>query len=41
MALKRAVLEGPSNTQFSLLAAGVLGDGLGALADSVLGELTG
>jgi len=30
-----------SNTASSLFAAGVLGDGLGAFADGVLGELTG
>lgn len=39
MALKRAVFESPSKT--SLLAAGVFGDSLGALADGVLGELSG
>ena len=44
MALKRAVVgRVHENTQRvkHLLGAGVLGDGLGALADGVLGELTG
>ena len=39
MALKRAVVCKVNTC--SLLAAGVLGDGLGALADGVLGEFTG
>ena len=39
VALKRAVLLG-ALTASSLLGAGVLGDGLGALTDSVLGQLS-
>jgi hypothetical protein len=41
VALKRAFFAGPVPRRRRLLGAGVLGDGLGALADGVLGELAG
>ena len=41
VALKKANKETAKTRRRSSLAAGVLGDGLGALADSVLGKLTG
>lgn len=41
VALKRAVLFYQTATACSLLAAGVLGDSLGAFRDSVLGQFTG
>ena len=41
MALKRADWVGWYKMIHSLLGAGVLGDSLGTLRDSVLGELTG
>ena len=44
MVLKRTVVllrcEGWLAGSYSLLAGGVLGDGLGALADGVLGQLS-
>ena len=41
VALKRAGGVGIRWKQYSLLGAGVLGDGLGSLRDGVLGQLTG
>ena len=41
MALKRAGCVGIRRKQHSLLGAGVLGDSLSSLRDSVLGQLTG
>ena len=41
MALKRAGWVDIRWKQYSLLGAGVLGDGLGSLRDGVLGQLTG
>ena len=40
MVLKRTDCFGNSRSGHHLLGAGVLGDGLGALRDGVLGELT-